>query len=96
MTNVSSDVAPIIFASLCLGCPISVIDSSFTKSKVKSIISISKPKIFFCDINVHGLLEASLKDLKITAKIYTFDGQRGDSISIDTLFAETNNETNFL
>lgn len=96
MTHINSDVAPIVFAALCLGRPISVMDPSFTKSELKSIIGISKPKTFFCDINVHSLLEASLRDLNITARIFTFDGKRGDSISVDTLFAETNDEDNFL
>lgn len=96
LTNNSADVAPIVFASLCLGCPISLFDPSFTKFEIKSIISISKPKTFFCDVSVHSLLEASLKESQLTARVFTFDGQRGNSISVDTLFAETDNETSFL
>lgn len=96
MAKNCADVAPIVFASLCLGCPISPIDSSFAKTELKSIISISKPKTFFCDVNTYNLLETCLKELNITAKIFTFNGQRGKSTAVDILFAETNNEANFL
>lgn len=96
MTKNCTDVAPIVFASLCLGCPINPIDSTFGKNDLKSIISITKPNTFFCDVSVYNLLEACLNDLNITAQIFTFDGQRGKSIAIEMLFVESNNEMNFL
>lgn len=96
LANNGPDLAPVILASFCLGCPISPMDPSFGKSELKSIITITKPNLFFCDANSYDLLNSCLIELNVQAKIITFNGQRGNSTSIETLFAETKDEMNFL
>lgn len=96
IANNGPDLAPIIFASMCLGYPVSPIDPMFGKSELKSLIVITKPKIFFCDVNLYDILESCLNDLNIVAQIYTFNGVRRNSTPADVLFATTNNESNFV
>lgn len=96
IANNNPDLAPILFASFCLGCPVSPLDPAFGKLEIKSIISITKPRVFFCDVNLYDLLETCLKELNIEADIFTFTGQRGNSKPVEDLFAETKNETEFL
>lgn len=94
--NNGPDLAPVIFASMCLGYPVSPIDPMFGKSELKSLVSITKPKIFFCDVNLFDILDACLRELNIVAQIYTFNGVRRSSSSVDVLFAPTNNENRFV
>ncbi|XP_055313634.1 probable 4-coumarate--CoA ligase 3 [Sitodiplosis mosellana] len=90
------DLAPILFAAFCLGCPVSPFDPAFGKVEIKSIISITKPSVFFCEVSLYDLLETCLKELDIKADIFTFTGQRGKSKPVEVLFAETNIESDFL
>lgn len=96
VTNNGPDVAPIVFASLCLGCPISPIDPAFPKLELKSILNLSKPNTIFCDVTTYDAIELCLKELNIAAQIFTFHGQRKGSVAVETLFIETNNENNFM
>lgn len=96
LANNGPDLAPIIFASMCLGYPVSPIDPIFGKSELKSLIVITKPKIFFCDANLYDILESCLRDLNIVAQIYTLNGVRRSSTAVDVLFATTNNENSFV
>lgn len=96
IANNGPDLAPIVFASLCLGCPISAIDPSFGKFEFKSIIKTSKPKVYFCDVTIYDALVACLRELNVSAKIFTFNGQRGKSTPVAVLFTETNEEASFL
>lgn len=90
------DLASILFASLCLGFPVSSLDPAFGKLEIKSIISITKPNVFFCEVSLYDLLESCLNELNIKADIFTFNGQRGKSTPVETLFAETDIEMDFL
>lgn len=90
------DLAPVLFALFCLGCPVSPLDPAFGKVEIKSIVSITKPSIFFCEVGLYDLLVQCLKELNIHADIFTFTGQRGTSKPVEILFAETNMESYFL
>lgn len=96
MANNGPDLAPILYASFCLGCPVSPLDPSFGKSEMKSILSITKPKVFFCDVKSYDLLVKCLKELDINTDIFTFTGQRGKSTPVEDLFAETHTESEFV
>lgn len=95
IANNGPDLAPILFASFCLGCPVSPIDPTFKKPELKFIINITRPKVFFCDVKIYDLLEVCLNELNIDADIFTFNGKRGKSKPIESLFAETGTETEF-
>lgn len=91
-------VAPIAFASICIGCPINPLDPSFSRTELMHMLSITKPKAVFCDVDIHDLVRECLDDLENDAKIFTFMGQTNDSIPIETLFEEltTEEEDKFL
>lgn len=63
---------------------------------MKSIMNATKPKVFFCDVTIYVALIACLRELNISARIFTFNGQCGKSTSVDVLFTETNEEDSFL
>lgn len=92
----SHHVAPIIFASLCVGCPINTLDSGFNKPEMIHMLSTSKPTLVFCDVNVLELVSNCLKELQNDATIYTFGGTSGESTAVEDLFSETHNESDFM
>lgn len=92
----SHHVAPIVFASLSLGCPINTLDTGFNNPEMLHMLGISRPKIVFCDVEVFELVLTCLQKLQIDAKIYTFGGTSGDSIAVEDLFAETHFESEFM
>lgn len=81
-------VAPIAFASICIGCPINPLDPSFSRTELMHMLSITKPKAVFCDVDIHDLVRECLDGLQNDAKIFTFMGQTNDSIPVETLFEE--------
>lgn len=88
-------VAPIAFASLCIGCPLNTLDTLFGEPELTHMLSITRPKVVFCDADVGELIGIVLEKLEIDAKIFTFSGQRGNSVPVEDLFTETNDEDNF-
>lgn len=88
-------VAPIVYASFCIGCPINTLDPSFSKSELVHMLSITQPKIVFCDANIYELVQNCLNDLENGAKVYTFSGQSGDSNAVENLFEEIDGEDTF-
>lgn len=88
-------LAPIIFASFCLGCPVNVLDSSFKKAEIIHMLQITEPRLMFCDIEVYSLVSECLKELENDAQIFTFGEQCGNSIAVETLFVETGVESAF-
>ncbi|XP_055296968.1 probable 4-coumarate--CoA ligase 3 [Sitodiplosis mosellana] len=88
-------VATIVFASLCIGCPVNTLDPSFTKLELMHMLSITRPKVMFCDASIYDLVQECLNDLENDAKIFTFSGQSGDSIPVEDLFEEVEGEGTF-
>lgn len=88
-------LAPIVFASVCLGCPINCLDVSFAAAEMVHMMSITQPSAVFCDADVYELVKNCLGELENGAKVYTFSGQTGDSIAVEELFVDTGNEENF-
>lgn len=92
----SHHVAPIVFASFCLGCPINSLDTAFNKIEMKHMLGITQPKLVFCDVDVFDLVSNCLDELGNNAKIYTFGGVSINSCPIEVLFEETHNESDFM
>lgn len=92
----SHNVAPIVFASFCIGCPISVLDTSFGRHEIKHMFSITKPSLVFCDDEVYDNLTESLKEIGIKAKIILMDGERGSEEKVDDLLQSTGLESTFM
>lgn len=96
MARNSHHLAPIVFASLCLGCPFNPIDPSFQKQEIMHMFAITQPKLVFCDVDKYELVEECLQELDNDSKIFTFGGTVGESILVDGLFEETFTENDFM
>ena len=92
----SHHVAPIVFASLYLGCPVNTLDPSFGKNDIKHMLNTTKPSVMFCDVKIYDLLKECLDDLENDAEVFTFDGQIGESKPVENLFMENGDETDFV
>lgn len=91
-----ADLAPIIFASICLGCPVNPFDTTFDKRQLMSVFENTEPGIIFCEAKFYDLVIECLKELRINAKLFTFNGTKGDSEAVENLFQETGNEEDFV
>lgn len=60
------------------------------------MLDMTKPKLIFCDADVIGVVQESLKSLNVSTPIYTLGGTVNGARSADELFAETGNEDDFL
>lgn len=92
----SENLAPIVFAALCIGCPINVMDTSFGKNEIKHMLSITKPSLVFCDADVHDKMKECLKEIGNGSKIITFDGKVGSSEQVDDLLVKAEAESTFM
>lgn len=95
LANNSHHVAPIIFAALCLGCPINTLDTISTKPEMMNMLRITNPKVVFCDVSAYEVVSSSLQDVGNYAEIYTFGGYRGKSIAVEEMFAEPSNKSDY-
>lgn len=95
MTRHLENVAPIVFAAYYLGCPVNPLHWSFGKDEIVQIFRTTKPSVIFCEIENYLVLVESLRELKMNAKIFTFNGQTHDSESVTNLFLETGIEIHF-
>lgn len=96
MADNVANLAPIVFASLCLGCPINPLHTGVEKSDVIRMFKLTEPSLVFCDVKVYDLIAECLMELKITAKVFTFNGGTDDSESVENLFIETGIESEFV
>lgn len=89
-------LAPILSALLCLGGPVSPIDFSSEKQILLRVLQQNESKLIFCEVGVYDLVVECLTELKIAAKIFTFNGSKGVSEGVECLFVETGEEEHFL
>lgn len=87
-------LAPIVFASLCLGGPVNTIPTT-PKREILRILEMTKPDLVFCEVRVFDLVQKCLMDLQLNAKIFTMNGTIDDAESVETLFVETGFEEEF-
>lgn len=92
----SHHVTPIIFASMCLGCPILPVDPFFDKTELIQTLKLTEPSLVFCDVEAYETIIECLNELNNTTKIFTFGGSIADAEPVENLFAETGNEDEFL
>lgn len=95
MTGNFPDVSPIAFASLCMGCPINA-QSSTWKPDMLRMLGITEPDLIFCEVEVYDVMVECLTELGNKAKIFTFNGTKGDSEPVQNLFEETGIEEEFM
>lgn len=96
MANNTKYVAPVVFASLYLGCPLNTLDPSFGKNEVKHMLGTTLPSLMFCDVKLYDLVKECLHELGNEAKIFTFGGQKGHSVPVENLFVGNGDENEFV
>lgn len=96
MSGNVAHLAPIVFAALCLGCPINPLDIQMEKSTVLNMIQLTRPHLVFCEIKAYDLIAEVLAELKMDTKVFTFNGSKGKSIPVETLFTKTGTEDSFM
>lgn len=89
-------LAPILFASFCVGCPVNALESSFSKDVLTYMFKTTKPVLVFCDVEIYEIVNMCLNELKNDAKIFTFGGSKGDSEAVEVLFSEIEDEQSFV
>lgn len=87
-------LAPIVFASLSLGHPICVTNSSWKPDTLR-MFDMTKPNLIFCDVEDYEMVVECLDDLGLKAKIFSFYKTIGETENVENLFAETGNEEEF-
>lgn len=89
-------LSPIIFAAYSIGCPINALSTSVAKADVMRMYGLTDPSVIICDIKVYDLVKECLTELRKNATIFTFNGTKNDSISVETLFERTDHEESFV
>lgn len=96
MAKNSHFVAPIVFGSIGIGCPVNTLDPLFGKIELSHMLNAIKPVLMFCDIDNYELVKECLTDLGSDAKIFTFGGSKGGAEPVEILLSETHEEDDFV
>lgn len=96
MARNSKDVSPVVFATLFNGCAMNTLDPNFGAVELTHTLKTTKPCLIFCDLDVYDLVEKCLNETGMNSNVFTFDGQKSDSKSVNSLFTETGTENQFL
>lgn len=91
-----ANLAPAVYASLCLGWPIVAMYTAMEKQSILRMFELSEPKIIFCEVKVYDLVVECLGEVGKKAKIFTFSGTKGESEAVESLFEETGTEEHFV
>lgn len=89
-------LAPVVIASLCMGCPINSIDPSVEKGTILRMFESTQPKAVFCEARLYDMMAECLVELKNDAKMFTFNGVEGSSEPVENLFVETGTEEDYV
>lgn len=92
----SHHLAPIVFASMCLGCPVNALDPTFKKSELLHMLKTTEPALMFCDSEAYDLVKECLIELGNPAKIFVFGDSKDGAESVENLFDETHDEDTFV
>lgn len=95
MARNSENLAPLVLAAFCLGCPANAFDTSLGKNEIKHMLNIVRPSLVFCDVDVHDLLVECLGELRISAKVITLGGKVGSSEQVEDLLVESEFESSY-
>lgn len=92
----SENLAPLVFGSMAIGCPVNTLDPSFGRFEITHMLEIAKPKLVFCDLDKLDVVRESLEGLELNPMIYTFGGETEFSRNVSELLAETECEEDFV
>lgn len=89
-------LASVVFASLCLGCPINATHAATEKANMLYAFRITQPSVLFCEVSVYDLVKGCVDEIGLNVEIFTFNGVKGDSEAVENLLQSTLNEDEFL
>lgn len=95
VTENVSQLSPIIVASLCLGSVISAMHTQW-KHDTARVLKMTEPSVIFCEVRSYDMVVECMKEMEINTKVFTFNGTKGKSESVDSLFVETGFEDDFV
>lgn len=92
----TDDLLPIYLASIGLACITVPLHSMLTKNEIVPILMKIQPIVIFCDTTSWEQLNAALTEIQSNPKVFII-GDRVDGVeSVENLFAETDDECNFV
>lgn len=96
----TSEIVPVIYGALCLGCPLVTIFTSSTQAECEYFLRLTKPEFVICHRNSYEMLKSCFVNLKTNVKFFTADGCDGayaddDPIPIQSLFEEVEDDSHF-
>lgn len=95
ITEHVTNLSPIIIASLCLGAPISPMNTEW-KLDTTRILKLIRADVIFCEARGYEMVANCMVEAGCTAKVFTFNGTSGNSEAVENLFEETGIEDDFM
>lgn len=89
-------LAPIVFGTMAIGCPINPLDPSFGRSEIVHMFDITRPKLIVCDLENVDVMRNCLNELGLESPIFSFDESTTGSHSAAELLIATNEEETFV
>lgn len=71
------------------------LDPFFSKTEFLHMISITAPKVVFCDAEIQSLVQECLQELENDAIVFTFGGTADGSTSVEQVFEKIPGENMF-
>lgn len=90
------EIAPLSFGSIFLGCTVVPIAITSSQAECEYFLNITRPEFAVCHIEFYSALKECFTNLKLNAKIFTVEGQIGDSIPLQSLFESVENESSIM
>lgn len=92
-----TNIAPIAFASIAIGCAICPFpfDPAFEKEELITMLEITKPVLMFCEGKYGDVLKKCLVQQENKAKIFVFGDKQNGFDHVDDLFEKTHKENQF-
>lgn len=90
-----TNVAPIVFATISIGCTICPLDPALRKEELFEMLKIIKPVLMFCETKDCEVLSECLMELGNKAKVFVFEDNQGRFDHVEDLFEKTHKENQF-
>lgn len=88
VVNNSSSVTPVLFGCFLLGAPVHTLDASFGESDLVHLISITKPKLVFCNQRNLKTVNHSLNLANLQPQIIVLDSPEAEKLLFDPVEGE--------
>ncbi|XP_055617874.1 probable 4-coumarate--CoA ligase 1 [Toxorhynchites rutilus septentrionalis] len=69
----SCSVTPLLFGCFLLGAPVHTLDASFDESDLRQLMSLTQPKLVFCNQHNRAVVEAACSQANLNARVMVLD-----------------------